>query len=71
MKVELDINSESVDKIIITELLSYFVSCTNDNSIHPEDIKENKKIAKALRRVIKHYSSVDQFKALQEIHDAL
>ena len=77
-KMKIDINLEEVDKIAAQSLLDHYEFTLNDTVryeidpdgswLHDDDYLYNKKLLKALRRVLKHYGKdVDNYKKELEL----
>jgi len=57
MKIELDTNmvNDLKDKLMVSFLIDDLESLREYTAIHPDDIKYNKKLAKAYLRILDYY----------------
>ncbi len=78
MKIIFDLTDETIDAIILTELKAQYKSISEDIEMleripnlsagKREDLKHNKKNKKAMARVIRYYSTKDEYDEWKESH---
>jgi hypothetical protein len=58
--VMLDLTEDSISNIVVADLIRSVDSNRFNHSTHPDDKIYDKKIQKALKRVIKYYTTIDE-----------
>lgn len=61
--LEIDLNDTQIMQLTVAELLFSYQCC--GLSTHPEDIKSDKKLKKALKRVLRHYMMPSEYEKLE------
>lgn len=60
-KIIIDVNSDVGDDFVLESLKLCYHHAASDFLTHPDDIVYNSKLKKALKRVIRHYSTHEAY----------
>tara|TARA_Y100000310_G_scaffold34476_1_gene32644 strand:+ start:2429 stop:2650 length:222 start_codon:yes stop_codon:yes gene_type:complete len=70
MKYEIEVNEDSAIQIVRTVLMEEYDMMNDPFFSHREDIEYNKKIKKSIRKLLRHFSSTDEFEDWQKGENA-
>ena len=64
MKIEVNATQEMLDALLIDELSTHLAMCKDNDPWCEEDAHYNKKLEKALKRVLRYYTTDSEYKRI-------